>query len=455
MSSADKMRRLFDEAAVQTNAAPDNAVFEEIKTTYTRAVQHKSAQQKPNMWRSIMKSPSAKLAVAAAVVIACVIGLSLWRTTGSGVALADVLARIEQVKAFQCKATQRLIHEVPGGKPRTREMHQDYLVSKEYGGIIRFEQLDPNGERVALTDLYFSPATNVMVMLAHTQKRYIRAELDSFLGQQIRKDLDRHRDPVALLKEITACKHESIGRSTVDGIEAEGFHTSDPNCGPTLQNGLNDPQTDVKVWIDVKTRLPVRYESVTRGLDEKGDRARCEHITYNFQWDVQVDASELEPPTVPDGYTVPTERPWQSINEQAATGGLRQCAELFGKYPESLLIGSSSDPTSDLEGKLNKSDTRGAIRLKEELQGLAEQEKAKRLADARLVMVRLFLFYMNLTNEKKDPAYYGSTVAPKDADKVLLRWKLSDTEYRVIFGDLHGETVSPEKLAELERALPK
>ena len=44
---------------------------------------------------------------------------------------------------------------------------------------------------------------------------------------------------------------------------------------------------------------------------------------------------------------------------------------------------------------------------------------------------------------------------PKDADRVLLRWKLSDKEYRVIFGDLHAETVSPERLAELEKALTK
>jgi hypothetical protein len=36
-----------------------------------------------------------------------------------------------------------------------------------------------------------------------------------------------------------------------------------------------------------------------------------------------------------------------------------------------------------------------------------------------------------------------------------MRWKVSDTEYRVIFGDLHAETVSPEKLAELERTIPK
>jgi hypothetical protein len=60
-----------------------------------------------------------------------------------------------------------------------------------------------------------------------------------------------------------------------------------------------------------------------------------------------------------------------------------------------------------------------------------------------------------LAQDGKDPAYYGKTVTPKDTDKVLMRWKVSDNEYRVIYGDLHTETVNSEKLAELEAALPK
>ncbi len=69
MRPADKMRRLFDEAAVQTNAAPDNAVFETIKTAYTRTIQHKSAQPKLSMWRFVMKSPITRFAAAASLVI--------------------------------------------------------------------------------------------------------------------------------------------------------------------------------------------------------------------------------------------------------------------------------------------------------------------------------------------------------------------------------------------------
>ena len=64
-------------------------------------------------------------------------------------------------------------------------------------------------------------------------------------------------------------------------------------------------------------------------------------------------------------------------------------------------------------------------------------------------------FHSMLASESKDPAYYGEVVTPDDADQVLMRWKVSDTEYRVIFGNLHAETVTADVLAELEKTLPK
>ena len=49
---------------------------------------------------------------------------------------------------------------------------------------------------------------------------------------------------------------------------------------------------------------------------------------------------------------------------------------------------------------------------------------------------------------------YGKFVKPKDAALVLMRWKVSDNKYRVIFGDRHAETVTAEVLKELEKELP-
>ena len=53
---------------------------------------------------------------------------------------------------------------------------------------------------------------------------------------------------------------------------------------------------------------------------------------------------------------------------------------------------------------------------------------------------------LSILARNRDAAYYGKTIGPKDKDKVLLRWKLDDGRYEVIFGDLRAETVAAEKL---------
>lgn len=60
-------------------------------------------------------------------------------------------------------------------------------------------------------------------------------------------------------------------------------------------------------------------------------------------------------------------------------------------------------------------------------------------------------FYQKLVTDKKKPVYYGQTVTPDDTDAVLLRWKVSDDEYRIIFGDLSVGSATTEKLANLEQ----
>jgi hypothetical protein len=63
----------------------------------------------------------------------------------------------------------------------------------------------------------------------------------------------------------------------------------------------------------------------------------------------------------------------------------------------------------------------------------------------------LALFNRVLT-ANPDAAYYGKTVGPNDKDKVLVRWKLDDGRYQVLFGDLRDEVVTAERLHALERS---
>jgi len=67
----------------------------------------------------------------------------------------------------------------------------------------------------------------------------------------------------------------------------------------------------------------------------------------------------------------------------------------------------------------------------------------------------LSVFHAILAGQGRDPVYHGDVVTPKEIELPLMRWKLSDTEYRVLFGDLRAATVTPETLANLEAALPR
>jgi hypothetical protein len=58
--------------------------------------------------------------------------------------------------------------------------------------------------------------------------------------------------------------------------------------------------------------------------------------------------------------------------------------------------------------------------------------------------------YEYLVQTGKDVVYYGNSVDPQDSDAVLVQWKLSDGEYKVIFGDLREKTVSAEELIRLQ-----
>jgi hypothetical protein len=58
---------------------------------------------------------------------------------------------------------------------------------------------------------------------------------------------------------------------------------------------------------------------------------------------------------------------------------------------------------------------------------------------------------MALVADKKEPLYYGESVGPDDADKVLLKWKESEDHHRVIFGDLTTEDLTDEQWNEFNK----
>jgi hypothetical protein len=133
--------------------------------------------------------------------------------------------------------------------------------------------------------------------------------------------------------------------------------------------------------------------------------------------------------------------------ESIAIEGLRACALFTGRYPESLAA---------IDGHLSKIIRQLGENPAAEVQSTGLDAGPARTRGERIVSIcRLMSFYTFLCGDRREPVYYGKVVKPGEADRILLRWRFTLNDYRVIYGDLHTETVSADWLAHLEATLPR
>jgi hypothetical protein len=285
MKRADDIERVFRRAALGIDPDADERVFEDLLRARRQITQ--DPRSVFDRGRTIMKSPFTKTAVAAVIVVAGVIGLSLWRQTGSGLVLADVLARIEQVRTYRLKISSTFQFEGGESKPVAEAT---MLASRDLGQKTVMQVSHPFTGRSMLEEIYLPADQRTIVTLMPNEKQYSKVEVDEATLAQWQSE----NDPRYLVERVTKCEHTRLGRSVIHGIEVEGFQTTDPNCW----GGRPVPGAEIKIWADVETRLPVRIEAV-KGEPGKG---RLQVVAHDFEWNVPLDAAEFTP-VIPDDYT--------------------------------------------------------------------------------------------------------------------------------------------------------
>ena len=449
MNSADKIKKLFKDAELSINSDADEKIFQDVFQARQKTKENTPAQP-VHIWRLIMKNSLTKFSAAAVVLIACIAGLTMINTTSS-VALANVLSLIEQFSAYSYQADMKTTTQMMGMET-SQDMHLKVWMSQDRGMRMDMETTSLFGI-VTLVQSYLIPERNEIITITPAQKTYIRMEID---GEQYDQRLKQSYSPTVMVEQLLEFGYKNLGKSTIDGIEVEGFQTNDPN---SLGGLFGSGQMDIKLWVDVKTQLPVQMEMDIQSEDQTS--LTMSGVIYGFQWDVPNDAETFEP-VIPDDYILLTDSPYQiSFDEETAIKGLKVFADILGKYPEKIdLLGLSSEMGKIQEIFQDEEKIPPYMKqLKEESKDLNFIEKMKKgmdwTIDWTMSTMGLSMFYMQLQQENKDPAYYGNIITPDDAGQVLMRWKVSDNEYRVIFGSLYAETVTADVLAELEKNLPK
>ncbi len=131
------------------------------------------------------------------------------------------------------------------------------------------------------------------------------------------------------------------------------------------------------------------------------------------------------------------------LNEKDIIQGLTVFLDLSdGRYP------------SKLDAKTTLTEAEALWRAKHggiSPEKTTDKEKKKEAEETIYDIFFVSVFYDKLIREKKDVAYYGDKITVEDSGKVLMRWKISDGRYRVVFGNLTRKSVTPGELAELEK----
>jgi outer membrane lipoprotein-sorting protein len=265
------------------------------------------------------------------------------------------------------------------------------------------------------------PAGKPGIMIFHQVKKYTR--------YPTRKTnvYSSTSDKLENLGSFLGKADQSLGTKEIGGKKAEGFKIDMKKMGSVSRGGGM-----AEIWIDVKSNLPllVRYE-LFRPLGRSSST-----LYTDIQWNIDLE-EKLFDATPPEGYTDDTLKP-PTLEEQALkiTEALRIYAEASGGIYPGKTIYDSTGITEDLCKML----------------GLAKFPAGEKEGNAGKAQkaYRGFDQISKIDYYNQDFAYFGTSVKSGDKEKVLLRWKLDDGQYEVIFGDLRAETVTAEKLHELE-----
>jgi len=379
---------------------------------------------------TIMKSRIAKLAAAAVIVIAVVVGIYQFGSSVESVAWGEVVGNIEHTRTFMFRgwASGTGLSNVP--KEKAFESEMVVYGSSEYGTRVETYM----GGNVA-SIMYMLPAEKVMISVMPQRKKYMRMLLTEDLTVKMRQ---QGNDPRDMVRRFLSVEYTELGRAKIDGIEVEGIEVNDPKAWPGIAGMF---QSFVgRLWVDVKTDLPVRLE-MEFAHEQMQQKMKMKMVMEQFQWDVELDAGLFEP-NIPPDYTLMAEVEMPDMKDEGkAVQGLRAFAEITdGRYPSRMTMIAIMQEAGEVLKSMGFDPNKEP-----------NQEERQKMIDKMTVLQAPYMFYTQLVEENKDPAYYGDTVTAEDVDAVLMRWKISDDQFRVIFGDLTTENVSAAELAELEK----
>lgn len=226
-----------------------------------------------------MKSPILKLAVAAVVIVAVVLGLFelLGTESQSGVVWAEVAKKVE--------ASRGVIYRSREVASDSRDDAPDYTMNYLSSTHSRLDSY--KGDQIIKT-IYDDYNTKTVILVDYFHKSYVKMTFDEKIQQS-----NFLTDPNRMVQRFLSCKHRKLEPKTVEGVLCEGIETTDP----AFDEYDYTDSVMARVWVSVETGYPVRLEVE---LVRNNGEIRIGGVSDQFQWDVELDESIFEPNIPPD-----------------------------------------------------------------------------------------------------------------------------------------------------------
>lgn len=343
-----------------------------------------------------------KIVLAAAAALVLVIGWNLIFTGGTGdIAWAKVISQVRDAQDFICRIDREA---TPWDSMDIIAYHSGKYGQKKAMYI----------DNKLAAEVFVRPDEKIVHLLHHKDEAYVTIGLMSSDANSL-TDMTSAKD---MVEYFHSYEYEEIGTRKVDDIMATGIEINDPAFwAGEYEKG------SVRLWVDGSTSWPVLIE---REFWSDGGKVHITEEYTDFQWNPSLSKEDFEF-TVPENYGT-LDFGETKDGEEGAIEGLRAYSSLSnGRYP--------SDPSFDTAASEIRKDR---DRLLEDGEWGPDEIKV-------FFKVRgLNAFYKELVEDGIEVEYFGSEVGARDYNKVLMRWKLDDGRWRVIYGDLRTETIEVE-----------
>lgn len=376
-----------------------------------------SAQTQPKIWRIAMHSKLTKLAAAAVVAVAVIVGSQF---LGGTITFAQVIEPILNARTV-------VLDYVIGEGPDALEMHDIVIGSRIRRTMSNMDMtkiLDPrvrstlsNMDMTMILDLEDARMLTLVSLGVTKIASYIDIQGTGLEGT--RSVLDFVRNVVSEVKDNPDADIQDLGEKEINGQKAVGFYVK----------GLGS--IELTIWANKKTSLPIRIEFT------EGKTSTVTTVIKNIEFDVPLEES-LVSMEVPAGYTLkdttlapaflPEEQLVSNATEEDLVESLRIWAEIIldGAFPDAIGTDHFMKQAAVLGYKLASL-------------GLPDSGEMEQFPKG-MIFLQEFEFGGKW-------GYAGKGVKLGDADKIILWYQPQGSNtYRAIYGDLKVAEVAEEDL---------